>query len=200
MDSLKYHQRIGTLISCFELPNELLNDFNKNCEVANEDHSAHLVGRIDQQNKVQVEIIEKHGKFLTDAAKEHLATDLSNKPEIKHIIPRIVVANAWFNRMLEPHEFNPLHWHTECVMSSVGFLKLPDNYAEEDKVKGKLSFYSGSYPHVPHVIAPKVGDFYVFPWYLQHQVYPIGKITGERRSFSVNFVMIEEDATRKQTN
>ena len=32
---------------------------------------------------------------------------------------------------------------------------------------------------------PKVGDYYIFPWWMYHMVYPF-KTKGERRSFSFN--------------
>ena len=32
---------------------------------------------------------------------------------------------------------------------------------------------------------PTIGDYYIFPWYLYHMVYPF-RTKGERRSFSFN--------------
>ena len=37
-----------------------------------------------------------------------------------------------------------------------------------------------------YTIRPKVGDFYIFPAWLSHMVYPF-RAAGERRSFSINF-------------
>ena len=43
-------------------------------------------------------------------------------------------------------------------------------------------------------VKPKVGDFYMFPSWLDHQVYPFRSkykkpdVKGERRSFSLNIV------------
>ena len=44
-------------------------------------------------------------------------------------------------------------------------------------------------------ITPKVGDFYLFPHYMMHNVYPF-KGHGERRSMSFN-VSIDEDIFEK---
>ena len=37
-----------------------------------------------------------------------------------------------------------------------------------------------------YVITPKVGDFYFFPHYLMHLVYPFSGTEDERRSISFN--------------
>ena len=41
-------------------------------------------------------------------------------------------------------------------------------------------------------IIPKVGDFYIFPHYLMHAVYPFKDTNEERRSISFNAVIDEE--------
>ena len=43
-----------------------------------------------------------------------------------------------------------------------------------------------------YVIKPKVGDFYFFPNYLMHTVYPFTGSDEERRSISFN-ALIDED-------
>ena len=41
-------------------------------------------------------------------------------------------------------------------------------------------------------ITPKVGDFYIFPHYLMHSVYPFVGTDEERRSISFNGVVDEK--------
>ena len=41
-------------------------------------------------------------------------------------------------------------------------------------------------------IIPKVGDFYIFPHYLMHTVYPFKDTDEERRSISFNAVIDEK--------
>ena len=41
-------------------------------------------------------------------------------------------------------------------------------------------------------IKPKVGDFYIFPHYLMHTVYPFKGTDEERRSISFNAVIDEK--------
>ena len=41
-------------------------------------------------------------------------------------------------------------------------------------------------------IVPEVGDFYIFPHYLMHAVYPFKDTNEERRSISFNAVIDEK--------
>jgi len=41
-------------------------------------------------------------------------------------------------------------------------------------------------------ITPEVGDFYIFPHYLMHTVYPFKDTDEERRSISFNAVVDEK--------
>ena len=43
------------------------------------------------------------------------------------------------------------------------------------------------------MIRPRIGDFYIFPSYMFHSVYPF-KTPGERRSFSMNLSVVESEA------
>ncbi|MDB4185584.1 2OG-Fe(II) oxygenase family protein, partial [Candidatus Pelagibacter sp.] len=54
---------------------------------------------------------------------------------------------------------------------------------------GKLSLIHGSKMFLSDStfnIIPKVGDFYFFPNYLMHTVYPFSNTSDERRSISFN--------------
>ena len=92
-------------------------------------------------------------------------------------------------------DFNPLHHHPQCDLSCVGFLELPESYDQElatiikhKRVAGYLQFVDGR-PSFGSVslwqVKPEVGDFYIFPSWLLHCVYPFRGM-GIRRSFSAN--------------
>jgi len=49
----------------------------------------------------------------------------------------------------------------------------------------------GSLSYKNWIINPKVGDFYVFPYDMEHIVYPF-RGSGVRRSISMNFDLIYE--------
>ena len=94
-----------------------------------------------------------------------------------------------------PGEYNPIHIHTECSLSTVMYLKVPEflpSTKPERDDDGCIMFIGAGGQNSRLTrniikIKPKVGDFYIFPAHLQHCVYPF-KTDGdyERRSMSFN--------------
>ena len=92
-------------------------------------------------------------------------------------------------------EYNPIHIHTECQMSTVMYLKVPEflpSTKPERDDDGCIMFIGAGHQNARltrNIIKhkPKVGDFFIFPAHLQHCVYPF-KTDGdfERRSVSFN--------------
>ena len=98
------------------------------------------------------------------------------------------------------NEYNPLHGHGGGRLSAVTWLKipeyLPDRKNRKNRSDGAITFVGNAqYGHEPNGLCtasftdyPQVGDFYIFPSPLLHEVYPFrtkdGK--GERRSVSMN--------------
>ena len=99
-------------------------------------------------------------------------------------------------------EYNPIHIHTECQMSTVMYLKVPDflpSRKPERDDDGCIMFIGGA--KNPSQLTrnllkwkPKVGDFFIFPAHLQHTVYPF-RTDGdfERRSVSFNADFISKE-------
>ena len=119
----------------------------------------------------------------------------SGLPEIK----KFNVIAAWVVRQFK-NEYNPTHWHGGHV-SGVGYLKVPKtlgkNNQDTKKVNqnGQLELIHGSKMFLcksTYKIEPKVGDFYFFPNYLMHAVYPFSETDEERRSISFNAKIDEE--------
>ena len=80
-------------------------------------------------------------------------------------------------------------------VSGVVYLKVPKNLGETSQNNktvnnnGKLEMIHGSKAFLckpTFRVTPKVGDFYFFPHYLMHAVYPFSKSEDERRSVSFN--------------
>jgi len=83
-------------------------------------------------------------------------------------------------------------------VSGAGFLKVPKTFGkyvqeEKDGVKnyagGTLNLIHGSKQFLSKStfqIRPEVGDFYFFPNYMMHTVYPFKDTDEERRSISFN--------------
>ena len=99
-------------------------------------------------------------------------------------------------------EYNPIHIHTECQMSTVMYLKVPEflpSRKPERDDDGCIMFIGGA--KNPSQLTrnllkwkPKVGDFFIFPAHLQHTVYPF-RTDGdfERRSVSFNADFISKE-------
>ena len=104
------------------------------------------------------------------------------------------ILSSWVVRQFE-NEFNPTHWHGGHI-SGAGFLKVPKNLGKinQDKTQtkykgGSLQFTHGARMFLSQsimTVVPKVGDFYFFPNYLMHHVYPFRDTKEERRSISFN--------------
>ena len=96
---------------------------------------------------------------------------------------------------------DPTHWHGGHI-SGAGFLKVPKNFGTH-KQKKNNTIYEGGNLQLIHgsrmflcqstlSIKPQVGDFYFFPNYLMHTVFPFKDSNEERRSISFNAFVDEE--------
>ena len=91
------------------------------------------------------------------------------------------------------NECNPSHWHSGHV-SGVGYLKVPKKFGDtfqksKPNFNGYLQLIHGSKMFLCNStleIKPEVGDFYFFPNYLMHTVFPFTDTDEERRSVSFN--------------
>ena len=91
-------------------------------------------------------------------------------------------------------EYNPTHWHSGHI-SGVGYLKVPNDLGskkkgkEKNNINGCLQLIHGSKMFMSESIytaKPEIGDFYLFPNYLMHAVFPFADSDEERRSISFN--------------
>tara|TARA_Y100000310_G_scaffold152579_1_gene152068 strand:+ start:1114 stop:1830 length:717 start_codon:yes stop_codon:yes gene_type:complete len=93
-------------------------------------------------------------------------------------------------------DFNPLHIHSGDL-SGVLYLKMPEGLKEEYEKEdhhaavGDIQFIAGTpqaFSRNNLKVKPTVGDFYVFPAWLHHTVYPFRTKNEERRSLAFNIV------------
>jgi uncharacterized protein (TIGR02466 family) len=114
--------------------------------------------------------------------------------------------SAWVVSQWEG-EYNPIHIHTECSLSTVMYLKVPEflpSTKPERDDDGCIMFIGAGHQNarltrniVKH--KPKVGDFFIFPAHLQHCVYPFKtEDDQERRSVSFNADFIAKHEFEKQ--
>ena len=196
MSDIQILRPFGPSIVKLSIPDDLvkkLNDYTDKIILDEEkitklDYSNQLAGKVKQEFLLENEFMQeiKWGEFLAKAIKVWLQND-SNK-ELKSID----IINSWIVRQFQ-NEYNPVHLHSGHI-SGVGYLKVPKsfgNVSEKKKIndKGRLTFIHGSvnlFSKATYVIKPEVGDFYLFPNYLLHTVYPFSDTDEERRSISFN--------------
>ena len=163
---------------------EILND-----EKLSKKHSwsHNLAGNVKKEVAISHNKIEGFSQFLVAMTHEYIKRVMEGKLEKTKVAFSVWIVSQYAG------DFNPLHIH-DSNLSGVAFLKVPPNfeeeYAKEDHhpTAGCLEFL-GSIPNHfarhSYVVKPKVGDFYLFPSWLAHQVYPF-RSEGERRSMSFN--------------
>ena len=190
----------GQIAFKFQVSQGLVDRINAKCETLDDKTNAqdYLVGKI------------KNEYHFTDYIEE-VDTDLEIKDSIFHTvfnspqdfsyeIKNIHYQSAWINDQYE-NEYQGVHTHSgveDIGFSSILYLKVPDFGKEVTdtgkKLNGRTQLIGncgGSWSNPTHVIEPKVGDFYIFPYDMQHVVYPFNG-NGMRRSLVINFDILRE--------
>jgi len=201
--NFQFVRPFGPIICKVSMPKEIIEKLNgyvdkiiKDKKKSNDlDHGKFLAGNVQQEFKLENNFIEdsKWGAFLSNCAKAWI------KHTLKQEISKFQLISSWIVRQFK-NEYNPIHTHGGHL-SGVGYLKVPESFGEyHQKTKvnnqnGMLALVHGSKTFMSestYVIKPKVGDFYFFPNYLMHTVYPFTGSDEERRSISFN-ALIDED-------
>jgi hypothetical protein len=210
---MKILKPFGPPILKITIDQQMINALNTQCDhiVANEDLrnknncseslSKAVKGKIEEELHCNLydKNLEKFRQFLFEGLfflhnnnlKDDFMMDLPKIPKEEF---QIHVHNSWYVRSFE-NDFNPLHRHTNgtpddtSLFSCVGYLKVPKTIEKSINSKaGCIDFMFGVSSHMSignFVVRPRVGDFYIFPGYLGHLVYPF-QGREERRSFSAN--------------
>jgi|TARA_Y200000002_G_scaffold262307_1_gene217743 uncharacterized protein (TIGR02466 family) len=182
-----------TLKKLNQYVDEIVNDKDKSKQL---DHGSDLAGNVNQEFFLETEFMKniKWAEFLASACTEWV------KHEQNKQLNKFQITKSWIVRQFK-HEYNPIHWHSGHI-SGVGYLKVPNTFGntyQENKTNnnGKLVLVHGSrnlFSQSTFIIKPKVGDFYLFPSYLMHTVYPFYDTDEERRSISFN-ARLDENAS-----
>ena len=153
---------------------------------------ANLAGDVTQEFKLEKEFSQESGWLNLISKGTFQWIQMSCKKNIKEF----KMIDSWIVRQFQ-NEYNPVHMHGGHV-SGAGFLKVPKTlgkHIQEEKqgVKhyggGTLNLIHGSKQFLSNStfqINPEVGDFYFFPNYMMHTVYPFKGTDEERRSISFN--------------
>ena len=200
----KFIKCFGPSIFKVKIPDKIVEELNNyvdkivtNNEKEKElDYGQYLVGDVTQEFKLEKDILEKSGwlNFIAQSASKWI--ELQTEKKIK----KFQLIESWIVRQFE-NEYNPVHWHSGHL-SGAGFLKVPNNLGNfiqkkdaKDYPGGMLELIHGSKAFLSDAkfrIKPEIGDFYFFPNYLMHTVYPFKDTKEERRSISFNAKIDEE--------
>ena len=154
-----------------------------------------LVGDVTQEFLLENEVVKSIGwlDFIAKCTKIYVEMNEEKK------ITKFNLLKTWVVRQFE-NEYNPTHWHGGHI-SGAGFLKVPKSLGENKQKKpskqyrgGNLQLINGSRMFLSpstYNIIPKIGDFYIFPNYLMHTVFPFKNSNEERRSISFNATIDE---------
>ena len=196
MENLEIWQPFGPSIAKVSIPSEMIELMNNYVyEVIIDKKKSDslesgykLAGNVTQEFRLEGEFMKKIKwmDFLALSVQNWLLKKTGNK------IKRFDLIASWVVRQFK-NEYNPVHYHGGNV-SGVGYLKIPSkmgNTIQKDKKNrnGNLVLIHGSSQFLSKsilTIEPKVGDFYLFPNYVMHTVYPFADTDDERRSVSFN--------------
>ena len=197
------YKPFGPNIGLTTIPEDLINKINNYIDelIKDEERAKKqnvgkiLAGNVSQEFDLDKEFSSKSGWV------EFLATECGHwiKQATGKNMKNFTLIGSWVVRQFQ-NEYNPLHYHGGHI-SGVGYLKVPKNLGgtfQEDKKNnnnGEIHLVHGSKQFLSNAIfkiKPKVGNFYYFPNYLLHTVYPFYSENEERRSISFN-AKIDED-------
>ena len=159
------------------------------------DYGQNLAGDVTQEFLLDPQFIKQVG-WLDFLGK---CTFAWIKKELNQEIKKFNVTSSWVVRQYQ-HEYNPVHWHSGHI-SGAGFLKVPKSFGghvqgkDKESQGGNLQLVHGSKMFLsPSTLnlKPRVGDFYFFPNYLMHLVFPFKETDDERRSISFNATIDEK--------
>ena len=162
------------------------------------DFGRNLAGNVQQEFRLDIEFMKKNNwaEFLGKSCQKWLLEGHNIS------LKKFEIISSWIVRQFK-NEYNPIHYHGGQIYG-VGYLKVPKDMGQtiqkNKKVQhnGKLVLIDGSKKFLcnpTYIITPKVGEFYFFPSYMMHTVYPFSDTTEERRSVSFN-AKIDDDSAK----
>ena len=200
-EKLKILTPFGPSIAMVRIPEKIIKDLNNYVDkIVNDekkinqlDHGKNLAGNVKQEFRLEADFMKDigWGNFLAKGVQYWIGNTLNKK------ISKCNILSSWIVRQFK-NEYNPTHFHSGHI-SGVGYLKVPKNFGEtyqknKPNLNGQLQLIHGSRMFMSRStfdVKPKVGDFYFFPNYLMHQVFPFIDTDEERRSISFNALIDE---------
>ena len=195
---------LGPAVLRVKIPDEIIEKLNEYIDntVKNKskleklNYGEKLVGDVTQEFLLEIEFVKSSGwlDFLANCSK--IYTELNEGKKIT----KFNLLKTWVVRQFK-NEYNPTHWHGGHI-SGAGFLKVPKILGESVQKKKEINYRGGNLQLIhgsrmftcpsTYNIIPEVGDFYLFPNYLMHTVFPFKGTDDERRSISFNATIDDE--------
>jgi len=197
-------KNFGPSVLKVKIPQKIVDNINQYIDgiVSNKEKTKilnageNLVGDVTQEFNLEPEFIKKSGWYIFLASCVNKWIEFETNKKVKNF----EILNSWVVRQFV-NEYNPTHWHSGHI-SGAGFLKVPSSFGKHTQNKkgikykgGNLQLIHGSRMFLCRStlnIVPEVGDFYFFPNYLMHTVFPFKDTNEERRSISFNAKIDEE--------
>ena len=196
-----------------KLPDEVLSTMIRVTDkiVDDEDSKSHghyLAGQVEKELIIDKELlIENEAIYFVGNAVLELVKQCYRNTNRDQRIPNLQVhlQSFWIVSQM-PGEYNPIHYHTECQVSGVMYLKVPKMLPQrKEKVYGQsddgaLQFVGQAGRDlslcVPNILArPQVGDLYIFGSQQLHAAYPFRCEEGDPERRSVSFNAVYKDST-----
>ena len=155
---MKTYFPYGPAIGYAKLPDELVNDLNKDCDnivkdkelSKTQDFSHALVGEVEQELLLSTDVMNKWGNWFGKQVREYVAAyfnQLTIPNQNIFSVPieealqaannlQINVQAAWYIRSFTG-DYNPIHTHGNCELTCVGYLKVPDFIGEKKNEGGR---------------------------------------------------------------
>ena len=171
-----------------------------------------LAGQVVEEPLVPHDILEEEGLtgFYVNIVLEYLmqcliqtGSDGAKEETLKERDKWTITLKSMWIIEQQPGEYNPAHVHTDCDVSAVMYLKVP-NFLPSTKPErdddGAIYFIGDSSIGESKIkkgvvkIKPRPGEFYIFPKHMLHTVYPYKTNDNfARRSISFNASFTPKD-------
>ena len=195
---------LGPAVLRVKIPNKIIEKLNEyidntvknKSKVEKLNYGEKLVGDVTQEFLLEIEFVKSSGwlDFLANCSK--IYTELNEGKKIT----KFNLLKTWVVRQFK-NEYNPTHWQGGHI-SGAGFLKVPKILGDSVQKKKDINYRGGNLQLIhgsrmftcpsTYNIIPEVGDFYLFPNYLMHTVFPFKGTDDERRSISFNATIDDE--------
>ena len=197
----KLHKPFGPHVAMVQAPSDILEKMIKLTDEILEDKNrvdwgGNLVGQVAEEPWVSNKQLEELGllKYFNGLLYNYVWNSLKMEgQEVEKL--QVDLDHMWIVSQYE-NEYNPLHFHTYCDLSSVMWLKVP-KWERREKLPayktqrdGHIEFVyktacPGAMERGSMSFSPEPGAMALFPSNLLHTVYPF-QGPGERRSVAFN--------------